>query len=450
MPNSYLTGLTDNPQATPQSQPIPGREQDMQKNDAGGYVFQTDIWTALQRFLILGTEGGTYYANAKDHTTRAVKSAAACIKADGLRTVRIVTEVSQAGRAPKNDPAILALAMASIQGDEATRKAALDSLHLVCRTGTHLFTFAELREALGGGWGRGVQRAVGEWYTEKDANQLAYQLIKYRQRGGWSHRDLLRLSKPVGDDADETVNAALRWATKIAPESDGHFTVERLREMVPNVPRHIVAFTAAQMSRQPGEDGRAGPRVRSAARGAEDRAPERLRRVGRDARRRDADDGARAQPGDHDPHRASAGWQQLHDAGHRADHRRRGDQERRIHPVQLFMALKTYAAATASVAGTPGPVPQIIDALDDAFYMAFENVEATGKRRMIALDISGSMWGGEVAGINGFTAAQAAGVMSMVSLKTGDPATRSCASRRAAAATTATATGGHRERLRAS
>jgi 60 kDa SS-A/Ro ribonucleoprotein len=119
MPNSYLTGLTDNPQATPQTQPIPGREQDMQKNDAGGYVFQTDIWTALQRFLILGTEGGTYYANAKDHTTRAVKSAAACIKADGLRTVRIVTEVSQAGRAPKNDPAILVLAMASIQGDEA-------------------------------------------------------------------------------------------------------------------------------------------------------------------------------------------------------------------------------------------------------------------------------------------------------------------------------------------
>jgi hypothetical protein len=44
---------------------------------------------------------------------------------------------------------------------------------------------------------------------------------------------------------------------------------------------------------------------------------------------------------------------------------------------------------------------------------------------MIALDISGSMWGGwggnVVAGIPGFTAAQAAGVMSMVSLKTGDP-----------------------------
>jgi 60 kDa SS-A/Ro ribonucleoprotein len=427
MPNSYLTGLTDNPQATPQSQPIPGREQDMQKNDAGGYVFQTDIWTALQRFLILGTEGGTYYANAKDHTTRAVKSAAACIKADGLRTVRIVTEVSQAGRAPKNDPAILVLAMASIQGDEATRKAALDSLHLVCRTGTHLFTFAELREALGGGWGRGVQRAVGEWYTEKDANQLAYQLIKYRQRGGWSHRDLLRLSKPVGDDADEAVNAALRWATKIAPESDGHFTVERLREMVPNVPRHIVAFTAAQMSDSP---------EKTAALIREYGLP---REALKTEHLNDSDV-----------------WAAMLDAGmpmtalvrNLATMTRNGllvagsnyttqvigqigDAEAikksRIHPVQLFMALKTYASGHGQRGGNSWvPVPQIIDALDDAFYMAFENVEATGKRRMIALDISGSMWGGEVAGINGFTPAQAAGVMSMVTLKTGDPAEVVC------------------------
>jgi 60 kDa SS-A/Ro ribonucleoprotein len=439
MPNSYLTGLTDNPQATPQSQPIPGREQDMQKNDAGGYVFQTDIWTALQRFLILGTEGGTYYANAKDHTTRAVKSAAACLKADGLRTVRIVTEVSQAGRAPKNDPAILVLAMASIQGDEATRKAALDSLHLVCRTGTHLFTFAELREALGGGWGRGVQRAVGEWYTEDHFEHkmrlpdgtvlergdkghheaaLAYQLIKYRQRGGWSHRDLLRLSKPATDYImDVPGRATIRWAVgKDQPkEWDGL------------LPRQIQGFELAQAAETPQDTARLV---------TEYNLP---REALKTEHLNDSDV-----------------WAAMLDAGmpmtalvrNLATMTRNGllvagsnyttqvigqigDAEAikksRIHPVQLFMALKTYASGHGQRGGNSWvPVPQIIDALDDAFYMAFENVEATGKRRMIALDISGSMWGGEVAGINGFTPAQAAGVMSMVTLKTGDPAEVVC------------------------
>jgi 60 kDa SS-A/Ro ribonucleoprotein len=36
-------------------------------------------------------------------------------------------------------------------------------------------------------------------------------------------------------------------------------------------------------------------------------------------------------------------------------------------------------------------VAQVVDALDEAFYLAFGNVEPTGKRTMLALDVSGSM-----------------------------------------------------------
>ena len=90
----------------------------------------------------------------------------------------------------------------------------------------------------------------------------------------------------------------------------------------------------------------------------------------------------------------------------------------RVHPMTILFALKTYASGQ-SVRGsnTWQPVPQIIDALDDAFYAAFDNVEATGARRMIALDISGSMWGaysGWVGGVPGFSAAQASAAMAMV------------------------------------
>src|SRR5690349_17326677 len=37
------------------------------------------------------------------------------------------------------------------------------------------------------------------------------------------------------------------------------------------------------------------------------------------------------------------------------------------------------------------PASQIVDALDAAFYQAFGNVESSGKRVLLALDVSGSM-----------------------------------------------------------
>src|SRR5205823_3020438 len=106
---------------------------------------------------------------------------------------------SDAGRAPKNDPAIFALAMCAKLGDEATRREAHRALEKTCRIGTHLFHFARDIEAFGG-WGRGTRRAVAGWYTNMPAEKLAFQAVKYPSRDGWSHRDLLRLAHPKTDD----------------------------------------------------------------------------------------------------------------------------------------------------------------------------------------------------------------------------------------------------------
>jgi 60 kDa SS-A/Ro ribonucleoprotein len=71
----------------------------------------------------------------------------------------------------------------------------------------------------------------------------------------------------------------------------------------------------------------------------------------------------------------------------------------RLHPLAILLALKTYAQGR----GEKGklvwePVPQAIDALNAAFYAAFANVEPTGKRILLALDVSGSMASGGIAG----------------------------------------------------
>jgi 60 kDa SS-A/Ro ribonucleoprotein len=71
----------------------------------------------------------------------------------------------------------------------------------------------------------------------------------------------------------------------------------------------------------------------------------------------------------------------------------------RVHPLAILLALSVYERGR----GMRGklkwePVASVVDALDRAFMLAFGNVRPTGKRLMLALDVSGSMTGGSVAG----------------------------------------------------
>jgi 60 kDa SS-A/Ro ribonucleoprotein len=63
-------------------------------------------------------------------------------------------------------------------------------------------------------------------------------------------------------------------------------------------------------------------------------------------------------------------------------------------------------------------VREVVDALDAAFDLAFGNVEATGKRLLLALDVSGSMAGGSVAGVPGLTPRDASAALALVTTAT--------------------------------
>lgn len=64
----------------------------------------------------------------------------------------------------------------------------------------------------------------------------------------------------------------------------------------------------------------------------------------------------------------------------------------RIHPINVLIALKTYASGHGDKgSSTWTPVKGIVNALDKAFYLAFKNVEPSNKRTLIGLDVSGSM-----------------------------------------------------------
>jgi 60 kDa SS-A/Ro ribonucleoprotein len=385
---SYLKHATRPSYTTPQSVAIPGAGQ--VANSAGGYAWAVDDWTRLRRFLILGSEGGSYYASESKLTRENARAVERCIDADGVRAVAEIERVSHEGRAPKNDPALFALALAAGLGDQPTRKAALEALPQVARTGTHLFQFATFVEGFRG-WGRSLRRAVGRWYAERPVDALAYQAVKYRQREGVTHRDLLRLAHPAGSvtAGNPTLEVSreharlFEWIVR-GGETDG-------------LPRMIEGFARAQSAEAPAEtaalvrefglprealqsDHLASAEVWEAL--LEDmpmtalvRNLATLTRVGVLA------------PGSEGTAKVVA---QLGDA----ERIRRA----RVHPIALLAALRTYAAGRgARGRHTWNPVREVVDALDAGFYTAFENVEPTGKRLLLALDVSGSMTFGEIA-----------------------------------------------------
>lgn len=166
-------------------------------NNAGGFTFKVSEKDRLERFLILGTDGGTYYVDEVDLTKSNVDFLRNLVKSNERLVVDTAIDVSVNGRAYKNSPAIFALAVVLSEGKD--KEYARAGIQKVARTLPHVYELAQYIENLGG-WGRAKRKAIAEWLTSKDVDTLAYQLVKYRQRNGWTARDLFRLSHPTGVD----------------------------------------------------------------------------------------------------------------------------------------------------------------------------------------------------------------------------------------------------------
>jgi 60 kDa SS-A/Ro ribonucleoprotein len=200
--------------STPQTRPLPGRT-DMIKNNAGGYGFAASTAEQLERFMLIGSEGGTYYASENKLTVANATSIIALLAKDGKLVVDSAVNTLTEGKAPKADPALFVLALAAAYGDANTKKLSYLAIQKVCRTGTHLFTLVGMINELRG-WSRGLRNGVAKFYTSRSPEQIAYQMVKYRQRNGFSHRDILRLSHPKTNN--EQVKGLFAWACGKTPE----------------------------------------------------------------------------------------------------------------------------------------------------------------------------------------------------------------------------------------
>jgi 60 kDa SS-A/Ro ribonucleoprotein len=430
-----------NLRATPQSEQADPRQVE---NSAGGYTFTLDDEARIRRFLVLGSDGATYYTSAKDLTKDNAQVVIRAAQNDARKLVDILLEISLAGRAPKQNPTLFALAAVTALGNDPAeaerldkeiaeiealikrtvppghqvapelgdrlrdaqrarhnveadaRRYALAALPQIARTGTHLFLFARYVEQFRG-WGRGLRKAVGRWYLDKSVDSLAYQAVKYRQREGWSHRDLLRLSHPETTEPER--KALFDWIS--GREASG-------------LPKLVEAFeTAQRLHNEPGvwsslvQMGLSWEMLPDEALGhvkvwealvdkgipmtALIRQLPRLTRLGV-ARTKRAEI-----------------IKQITDPEHL--------RKARIHPVNVLVALRTYASGkSARGESSWTPDRHIIDALDEAFYRSFDFVEPANKRILLALDVSGSM-GSPISNLP-LTCREAAAAIAMTLLRT--------------------------------
>lgn len=218
-------------------------------------------------------------------------------------------------------------------------------------------------------------RAVADWYLSKPVDAVAYQAVKYRQREGWSHRDLLRLAHPATDEPGR--KQLFDW---ICGRSDeGPALVEGFRQaQSATTAREWVAILdrypslSWEMLPDPALSeadvwskliGNGVPQT------ALMRQLPRLTRLGLLAPMSGTLDTVIRQLADRD---------RLLKA--------------RVHPVNVLVAARTYASgASARGQSSWEPAGPVVDALDAAFYTAFASVQAANKRTLLALDVSGSM-----------------------------------------------------------
>jgi 60 kDa SS-A/Ro ribonucleoprotein len=429
---SYLKRGTRRAVKTPQSRPLPGSGQ--VKNPAGGYVWQAGDWARLRRWLVIGSEGGTYYAGQDKLTLDNVDALLRCIEKDAVRTVAEVVNVSVAGRAPKQDPGIYALAVLCSHERQDVREAGLAAIPVVCRTASTLFMFLSFCEDMRG-WGRGFRKAITRWYLNKSAEDVAYQMVKYRQRYGWTHRDVMRQAHPYAVEggylgglplheqgtamASWQHRTLIDWATHREkaeyndilndhdPERYAAFIgpVVAYEELVKATSPQDVCATIAAYGRAVPHEAIPAEHMTSDVWFALLKAGMPMTALIRNLPRMSRPDknGKTLLTG------VSSATDLVVQQLSNPEHIRRS----LVHPMKLFVAARTYAHGRSEQGtGTWTPVSRVIDALDEAYYLAFDNVVSMG-RLLIAYDVSQSMNRNMCTGLPNTTAREASVAMSL-------------------------------------
>lgn len=397
--------------STPATQREKSRSDEV-KNNAGGYVFEVSDLKRLERFLIIGTDKGTYYVSERDLTKQNVDFIRKMIKSNAQLVLDTTVAVSAAGRAYRNEAAIFVLALLLSEGPAEIKAAVVAATPKVARTATHVFQLAQFLENMGG-WGRAKRRAVAGWFTSKSAESLAYQAVKYRQRDGWTLRDLMRLSHPEGIDQNvgNFILGKDATVTDTLPEILAGFAIMQKAQTINDVRAILGTFPNLPWETIPTQFLKDPEIWKTLFANGQLKGQALVRQITRLSKIGAFND--------------MVFTREIADALTDSDM----IAKTRLHPVQYLLALVTHTEGQLqknrdgyySIWGSGrskdwATNPVIADALDAGFHASFKALTPANKRTMLALDVSGSM-GGDAMGID-LSCAQVSAAMAMVTART--------------------------------
>ena len=365
------------------------------KNHDGGAVYVIPDLDRAKRFLIIGSDGGTYYQSERDITRENVDVLRRLAADHPVEFVDLIRDVSVRGLAPKLDPQLFALAICTATPGPA-RAEAFRLFPVIVRTGGHLLTWAKYHKVLGGKVGRSWRRAVSQWYTERSFDGLAYQLAKYKQREGWAQKDLIDMSHALAGQVGTTAQT-LRWA-----RGEKVDTAE--------LPKLIAALEL-------GDEASTGDLIAAGA--SWEMLPDKAKRKPEtwnlllEANQLPLGAMLRQLPRLTeleviDPWFTNPASQLIGAKFNDEEQLRKA----RIHPLSILMAIRAYGQGATRGGLAYRPNMGVVESLNKAFYKAFETAPAAGKRTLIGVDVSPSMSSGYQM-LNGLTAAEIAIVLAM-------------------------------------
>lgn len=370
-------------QDVPQTEPIPGK--DMIQGRSGGYAFQVDVWQKLRRCLLIGTATNTYYANKRELTGEFIEVVKEAIAQDPQKVASEILYASD-GHSINNSAPIFALVLLSAADNREAKYHFRQLFPQVIRTGSHFYEWLHYTKQVRG-MGK-IIKEMGQQWLSQDAKKLAYQLLKYQQRHGYTSRDALRLFKPT--PATPAHDALFEWVAR------GWDNVKELNPIIypPEIQEKIQQIWWFEyLKRNPDKgaiavrDGRLTHEMVTGVANMDEGVWRQLfleMPVGALLRNL----GSLTEIGVLRPDTLA----DL-DLVEAKLNNREVLKKARIHPIDVLKALKVYQSggSLGRSKKTWTPVNRINDILDKALNLSFEVQEPTGKLFLHAVDVSASM-----------------------------------------------------------
>ena len=361
---------------------LKGYRPGLSANNSGGPAYKITPMQRAARFLVTGSDG-TYYEPGAKLTADNAESIIELAKSDKAQElIDLIVSVSEDGRASKQSYGLFALALVQANASGEAKTNAYRAVDKVCRTLSTLTEWMSYHENIRGTRGPAYLKAIRRWFDARTADDVAYQAVKYRKRNGWTIGDVARIAHPITDTAKGSV---IDWSVR--GEIDPDITPAQIlafQEVQKADPKDIPGIIDASDDMLTWEmvptEYLNDPTVLAALAetmpmGALLRNITRFYKAGL----------------------LAPGSRVLEILAVRFSDTRQ-IRASRLHPINILVAVNKYIELADSDRmdhwaywNLDPYIDGVTKILYKAFYLAFGNVEPTGKRTFIALDVSGSM-----------------------------------------------------------